>query len=154
MIVVLEQESGLRLQRVRLRDRLRAQVRVSSLDHQLATGASPESNTALALHAARLCDASQRRLLARSLTRVAAASESPARSRLRAPVSRTAVRRARAELDAVVDRLTASGPVDVRGVARIRNLLADGTGPLYQEATADTLAPQLRAVLAEMEPCT
>ena len=152
MIVVTEQDSRLRLQRVRLRDRLRAHVRVSALDRELAAGASPESSVALALHAARLCGESQRRLLARSLTDVAATSEAPSRSRLQAPVSRVAVRRARAELTAVVDRLTASDPVDVRGIARIRNLLADGTGPLYQEASADRLAPELRDALAEMEP--
>ena len=46
MIVVLEQDSGLRLQRVRPRDRVRAHVRVSALDHDLAAGACPDSNVA------------------------------------------------------------------------------------------------------------
>ncbi len=152
MIVVLEQDSALRLQRVRLRDRVRAHVRASALDHDLAAGASPDSNVALALHAARLCGPSQRYLLARSLTRVAAASETRARPRLKAPVCRPAVRRARAELDAVVKRLVSSDPVDVRGVALVRNLLADGTGPLYQESTAHGLGPELQGALEAMEP--
>ncbi len=152
MIVVLEEDAGLGLRRVRMRDRLLARLRASALDRELAGGASPESSIALALHAALLCGASQRRVLARSLTRIAAASEASARSRLRAPVCRPAVRGARAELDAVVDRLVASGPVDVRGVARIRSLLADGTGPLYWESAAELLRTELRGALAQMEP--
>jgi hypothetical protein len=152
MIVVLEQDAGLGLRRARLRDRLGARLRSSALDHALANGASPESSVTLALHAAHLCEPSQRRLLARSLTRLAAVSEAPATSRLKAPVYRPAVRRARAELDAIVDRLEAPGPVDVRGLARIRSLLADGTGPLYAECAADRLRTELRAALAAMEP--
>ena len=51
-----------------------------------------------------------------------------------------------------MERLVAPGPVDVRGVARVRNLLADGAGPLYQESTAHRLAPELQSALAAMEP--
>jgi hypothetical protein len=152
MIVVLEEDAGLGLRRVRMRDRLLARLRASALDDQLAGGASPESSITLALHAALLCGPSQRRVLARSLTRIAAASETPRRSRLKMPVCRSAVRGARTELNAVVDRLVACGPVDVRGVARIRSLLADGTGPLYWESTAERLRADLRAALAEMDP--
>jgi len=152
MIVVLEEDARLGLRRVRVRDRVLARLRASTLDRELAAGASPESNVVLALHAAHLCAPSERRLLAHSLKRLAAVSEVPARSRLKAPVCRTAVRRARGELDAVVDRLEASGPVDVRGVARIRSLLADGSGPLYRESAAGRLRPELRGALADMEP--
>jgi len=35
--------------------------------------------------------------------------------------------------------LAAPGPVPVRGVALISQLLADGAGPLYQEACGDDL---------------
>ena len=73
-------------------------------------------------------------------------------SRHKTPVYGPAVRRARAELRAVVERLAADGPVDVRGVARVRRLLADGTGPLYRESAPDQLRNELRAVLAAMEP--
>ncbi|MGO8824763.1 MAG: hypothetical protein ACLQU9_05935 [Acidimicrobiales bacterium] len=152
MIVLLQQGASLGLRRVRVRDRLRARLRASALDHQLAAGASPESSVALALHATHLCESSHCRLLAHSLTRLAAASDAPARSRLTAPVCRATVRRARAEIDAVVDRLEATVPVDVRGVARIRILLADGTGPLYRDSSADHLSTELRTALAEMEP--
>jgi len=152
MIVVLEQGAGLGLRRVRLWDRMQARLRTSALDEQLAAGASPESSVALALHAGHLCRPQQRSLLARSLTEIAASCEEPSRRRLKAPVCRHAVTRARAELVAVVDRLATAGPVDVRGVARIRNLLADGTGPLYRESRPGLLRDELRAVLRAMDP--
>ena len=63
-----------------------------------------------------------------------------------------AVRRAGTELQAVIDRLVAAGPVSVRGVARVRCLLADGTGPIYRESAPDRLRDELRAALAVMDP--
>ena len=35
--------------------------------------------------------------------------------------------------------LTAPGPLPVQGVAMVSQLLADGTGPLYREASGDDL---------------
>ena len=151
-VVLLEQGAGLALRRVRLWDRVRARFRTSALDEQLAAGASPESNVALALHAGHLCRPQQRRLLAGSLAEIALSCETPARRRLKAPVCRHEVARARAELAVVVDRLAASDPVDVRGLARIRNLLADGTGPLYHESRPGQLRDELRAALRAMDP--
>ena len=152
MVVVLEEGATLGLRRVRWRDRVVVQARASALDRQLAAGASPESNVALAVHAGRLCEPAQRRVLARSLTRIIAASDAPTGRPLRAPVCSPAVHRARAELAAVVGRLTATGPVDVQGVARVRTLLADGTGPLYHSAPADDLRIELAAVLTALDP--
>lgn len=152
MIVVLEQEAGLGLQRVHWWNHVLVRARASALDRELATGASPESNLALAVHAGRLCNPVQRRILARSLTRIAAASTAPAGRRLKAPVSRSAVHMARAELVAVADRLAATGPVDVRGVAQIRHLLTDGTGPLYRSGPPDQLRGELAAVLTALDP--
>jgi hypothetical protein len=150
-IVVLEQGAGLGLRRVRVRDRLVVRIRRPALDRELAAGASPESSVALAVHARYLCRPEQRRLLARSLTEIGAASEAHAAKRLRAPLALHAVARARAELAAVVDRLAAAGPVDVRGVARIRNLLADGTGPLYRERRPGHLREELLVARRAME---
>jgi hypothetical protein len=150
-IVVLEEGAGLGLRRVRWRDRLLVRARASALDRELAAGASPESNVPLAVHAGRLCEPAQRRLVARSLVRIVAAADEPTGHRLRVPVCRPAVRRARAELAAVVGRLTASGPVDVHGVARLRTLLADGTGPLYRPAPPEQLRNELTAVLDALD---
>jgi len=76
----------------------------------------------------------------------------PSARRLRAPVNRAAVRRARAELDALAARLVSSEPLDVRGVARVRTLLADGTGPLYRGHDAGRLRRELVATLASLDP--
>jgi hypothetical protein len=151
MIVVLDESAGLGLRRVRWWDRLVARLRASALDHELAAGASPDSTVPLAVHAGRLCEPAQRLLLARSLTRIVAASDEPARSRLKAPICRRAVQQARPELAALAGRLSASGPVDVHGVARVRTLLADGTGPLYQPAPPEHLRRELAEVIDALD---
>lgn len=150
MIVVLEDGPGLDLRRVRWRDRLVVRARASTLDAALATGASPDSSVLLALHASRLCKPAHRRLLARSLARIVAASEAPGGRRI-TPVCRSAVQKVRPELATIAGRLSASGPVDVHGVARLRLLLADGTGPLYQPARHDRLRTELLAVLVALD---
>jgi hypothetical protein len=149
--VLLERRAGgLGVEPVHFRDRVRARVRAVALDRQLAAGTMPEANVALALHAARVYGPSQRRLLARTLTRIAESPE-PASACRRVPLDRAAVERARGELEAVADLLSAEGPVSVQGVARIRLLLADGAGPLYRAARPEQLRRELRAALAALE---
>ena len=152
MIVVLEDEAGLGLRWVRLRDRVLARVRASALDAELAAGASPESSVLLALRAGQLCRPAYRQLLSHGLTRVLATAEAPARSPRQVPVNRPAVREARIELEAVAERLGATRPVDVRGVARVSGLLTDGTGPLYQRTRPGRLRDDLRAALGALDP--
>lgn len=148
--VLLEQECGLSVRHVRVRDRLKARVRTGALDRQLAQGAAPETSVALALHASRVYESSQRRVLARSLTRMAGSPDSHS-ARLRVPVDREAVRRAHGELEAVADRLNGDGPVSVQGVARVRLLLADGTGPFYRAARPEQLRRELQSALAALD---
>ena len=152
MIVLLEQGDGLRLRRVRVWDRLSARIRAAALDRALAAGTSPESGVTLAVHAQHLHNGAQRSLLARSLRRVGDSSQAPSAQHLHAPVDRQAVRRARPELEALAARLASSEPLDVRGVARVRTLLADGTGPLYREREPGRLRRELVATLASMDP--
>jgi len=152
MIVLLEEGAGLGLRRVRWWDRLVVRARASALDRALAAGASPERNVSLAVHAGRLCEPAQRRLLSRSLTRIVATLDAPAGRRTIAPVCRPAVRQAQAELAALAVRLSGSGPVDVHGVARVRLLLTDGTGPLYQPGPPERLRHELAALLAALNP--
>jgi hypothetical protein len=135
-----------------MRDRMLARIRAAALDAELAAGASPESSVFLALHALHPSAPSQRRLLAGSLQRVAAAADTPTRSRLKAPVCGPAVRDAGTELQAVIERLVSAEPVSVRGMARVRCLLADGTGPIYRKSAPDRLRNELRGVLAVMDP--
>ena len=77
---------------------------------------------------------------------------SPATVRFRVPLSRGQIFDNRRELKALIDRLLAMGPIDVRGVAMVRALLADGTGPLYETSTARDLNTELRAAIVAMDP--
>jgi hypothetical protein len=154
VIVLLEQGDGLRVRQVRPWDRLTARLRTAALDRALAAGTSPESSVALAVHAEHLHNGAQRSLLARSLRRVGASSEAPSFQHRHAPFDREAVRRARAELDALAARLASSEPLDARGVARVRTLLADGTGPLYGQHEPERLRRELVATLASLDPAS
>jgi hypothetical protein len=69
-----------------------------------------------------------------------AAAHPPAAARpLRIPLGRARISRSAPLLAALANRLAEPGPVPVRGVAMVSQLLADGTGPLYQEACRDDL---------------
>jgi hypothetical protein len=81
------------------------------------------------------------RLLARCaaarLDRQLAAGASPETSALLA--CRARISRSAGPLAKLAGSLAALGPVPVQGVAMVSQLLADGTGPLYQEACGDDL---------------
>jgi hypothetical protein len=151
MIVVVEQESRLALQRVRLRDHLVARLRSSALDRALAAGVSPESSVALALHAGHLSTSTQRDAMAHTLARIELLATASHTTRVRTPLSRAAVRSCEAELQAVVERLAACGPVGVQGIARLRTLLSDGTGSLYGASPPGRLRHDLLAALEGLD---
>ena len=52
-------------------------------------------------------------------------------------------------IDTVTLRLHSPRPVDARGMARLRLLLSDGTGPLYVAGRGDLIG-SLRAALAAL----
>jgi hypothetical protein len=115
------------------RDRLRARWHAGHLDHELADGASPDSTIDRSLRAQALVQLCTRRDLARSMQRVlAAATQRPAAARLPAPVNWAPVAACAAELNELISRLLAPGPVSARGVAQARLLLTDAGGPLYR----------------------
>ncbi len=150
MMVLVEHEDDLGLQQVRFRDRIVERLRTDALDRELAAGESPEASISLALHAARLYRPGHRSRLARAVRELAGATARP--TRLRALVCRGAVGRAAGELEAVASRLASPGPVDVRGVAKVRSLLADGTGPLYRPSGSHALRDELLSVLRALDP--
>lgn len=145
MMVLVEHDDDLGLEPVRFRDRVVERISTDALDRELAAGGSPESSVRLALHATRLYRPANRSRLARSLRALAGTATGP--RRLRAVVARRAVAEATDELEAVASRLASPEPVDVRGVAKVRSLLADGTGPLYRPSGSPTLRDELLAVL-------
>jgi hypothetical protein len=151
MIVLVQRKAQLGLARVRLHDRVVARLRAGSLDRALAAGASPESSVPLALHAGQLCGQGERRSLARSLTRIAELARSPGSPRAQVPVSSPAVRRCERELRVLVERLSAPGPVGVRGVARLKRLVTDGTGPLYRPSPPGRLSHELLSALDALD---
>jgi hypothetical protein len=115
------------------RDRLRARWHAGHLDHELAAGVSPDSTVDRSLRAQSLVQLCTRRDLARSMRRVlAAATQRPASGRLPAPVSRAPVAACATEIDELISRLLAPGPVAARGVAQARLLITEAGGPLYR----------------------
>jgi len=154
MHVLLDDDrGGLTLRRLRPWHRVLAGSRAARLDRELAGGASPEASAALAARAVRLTSMEYRRGLAASLQRVLAAGE-PAVLRSqpvtkhasltatrppRVPLRLARISQSAPGLAEVAGHLAQPGPVPVRGVAMLSQLLADGAGPLYREASRDDL---------------
>jgi hypothetical protein len=164
MHVLLEDDLGrLRMRRVRPWHLLLARGRAARLDRELAGGTSPEASASLAARATQLTSSEFRRDLAAALRRILVAAGAPA-PRAGAPAAHAPLRAARPlsiplrtarvsrsapVLAELASRLLEPGPVPVRGVAMVTQLLADGTGPLYREAARDDLsAVATRAVQA------
>ena len=136
----------------RVRTRLWAHVRATSLDHALAAGASPDSSAALSLRAEQLIRAGTRRKLAQSLRRlVGEASRRSLPRAPRVPLCRRKILASRELMLELAERLSSQEPVDVRGVAQLRLLLIGVVSPLYGDPGADDLEPVLQAALEALE---
>jgi len=151
MHVLLDDDRGqLSLKRLWPWQQILVRSQAARLDRALAQGASPEASASLAARAAQLTSTQFRRDLAASLRRILVAAGPPAlpvaaaaplgsaRS-LRVPLRTARISRCAPVLAEVASRLLEPGPVPVRGVAMVAQLLADGTGPLYREAARDDL---------------
>lgn len=124
-----------------VRDRLAVRLRGTSLDRVLAAGGSPDASVRLALRSRFLGRFGTRAALARRLREVITEAErGPVVLTARVPVCARKVLLARAQLEALAERLLTAGPVAPEGVALARRLLHDGTGPLYAHPGADDLA--------------
>jgi hypothetical protein len=129
---------------------LRAHLRSSELDSRLARGAEPESSDVLFLHARRIVRPRSCAVLAASLRKVAAASQRPRGVSNRVPLARSHVASAHSELVVLAERLERPGPIRARGVAQIRLLLGDGSGPLYRRESGWRLLADLRVAAAHL----
>lgn len=126
--------------RLRVRDRITARWRSRRLDAALAAGTPTEASAALALRARRLTALSRRRSIAAAFRRVVReALEGSPRSYVRVIPARRQVAAARGELGRLADSLARPGPVAAHGVAQAWLLLTDGTGPLYNPSSSDSL---------------
>ncbi|MBU8812211.1 hypothetical protein KL953_25305 [Mycolicibacterium goodii] len=130
--------------------RLTARVCAGRYDDQLSLGFVGKPGSPQAIHAARLESDRERQCIARTLGRfLTDAHEGRVWITPRVPVHAANISAAAATIHEVIERLLAPRPVDARGVARLRKLLADGAGPLYLSGVGD-LEGRLRAAMAAM----
>ena len=155
MLILLDDDRGrMTLRRLRPWHRMLARSQAARLDRELAAGASPEASATLAAQAMRLTSMEFRRGLAASLQRVLVAAGEPGILRPqpvtgpapltaarppRVPLRLARIRQSAPGLTELAGQLVRPGPVPVRGVAILSQLLADGAGPLYREASRDDL---------------
>src|SRR6478672_2158393 len=113
-----------------VRARLTARLRAARFDRALAVGVPAPAGSALAAHAARLTSVAERQTVARALRRaVRDAKDTRATQSGRVPMHRANIASAEALIDEVTLRRMRPTRC-ARGMARLRQLLSDGTGPL------------------------
>jgi hypothetical protein len=134
-----------------VRARLIARLKAHSFDRMLAVGAPARAGSALAAHATRLTSTAEREAIARTLRR--AVSDAHGTSAFvmssRIPLHVPNILDAEETIDALTLRLHSPRPVNARGMARLRQVLSDGSGPLYRFGRGD-LAGRLGAALAAL----
>ncbi len=147
-VLVRDDLGRLALVRVRPWHRILARCTAWRLDSDLAVGTSPETSISLATRAMQLTSGKYRGELATGLQRIlAAVAEQPAEKRSgvaaipppRLPLCRARISRSAGPLATLAGHLTAPGPIPVQGVAMVSQLLTNGTGPLYRQASSDDL---------------
>jgi hypothetical protein len=130
--------------------RVTARLRAYQLDRQLAVGVPAPAGSALAVHQARLVTVAEREAIACTLRQAlddANAGASPLSSRI--PLHPTNIVAAEDLIDAITLRLHSLRPVSPRGMARLRVVLSDGSGPMYRFGRGD-LSGRLGAALAAL----
>jgi hypothetical protein len=133
------------------RAQLIAHLRAWRLDSALADGASPDASATLSLRAQRLIGQTTRRELALAIHHILHEAKRPTHPHTRVPICRRKVAQSASALEQLADRLLSPGAVDARGVAQVRLLLRDGTGPLYSRPQADDLEQPVRATIKALE---
>jgi hypothetical protein len=136
--------------RASLTARATAWLRAGTFDGLIAVGVRAPAGSALAVHEARLTSVVEREAIARTLRK--AVTDARGGSFLlssRVPLHIPNIVDAEDMIDAVTLRLHSPRPVSARGMARLRQILADGTGPLYRYGHGD-LNGRLGAALAAL----
>jgi hypothetical protein len=130
--------------------RLTARIRADRLDRLIAVGVPAPVGSALAAHESRLRSTAERDAIARSLrTALADADGRGLLMSSRVPLHVPNITAAEDVIDAVTLRLHSPRPVHARGMARLRQILSDGTGPFYRFGRGD-LRGRLGAALAAL----
>ncbi len=130
--------------------RVMARLLATKFDRMLAVGVPAADGSPLAVHAARLTSVDEREAVAHSLRRALAdARNRDALLSSRIELNVPNITAAEDRIDQVTLRLHSPRPVTVRGMARLRLLLADGAGPMYRYGRGD-LEGRLGAALAAL----
>src|SRR5579862_9594123 len=115
--------------------RLAARIRSSTLDRALIAGGDPAASAQLAKRAAHLTAPATRAALASAIeARLRRVNERPSISRVMP--RREAVNAHAGALIELAARLRGPEPLYAPGIARVRELMTDGTGPLYRDDAA------------------
>jgi hypothetical protein len=119
---------------------------------QAPCGDAPDSQPALVLRAQALIGPSMRTALAREVQRIVRdARERRWRGVARIPTRGDAVLAAADDLDVLARRLRDPAPVSARGVADVRVLLTDGSGPLDDRGAREKLHTVVARALDHLE---
>ena len=129
---------------------LRARVRLgrNGLDHQIACGRRCDDTPALALRARQLTDRELRRSTAGTFRRLVDFADrvGPDRVMSAVVVDRSSVAMGREAILGLAERLEGPVPVSARGMAMARQLVVDGTSPLFGRRRGFTLLDAVWAV--------
>jgi hypothetical protein len=136
----------------RRRSRLLARLRAAKLDRALSAGAPAYSSQALALRAQALTSPRTRRVLRDALEALLAPGSEGRLPGSRVLPARDRVNAARDELAELARRLRPGQPVDARGIARVRELLSDGGGPLFWSRSDEDVGAAVREAIAALGP--
>jgi hypothetical protein len=141
--------------------RVRTRVEHSRLDAALAQGADPCASHALAHRAAWLTSKRTREKMAAPIEDIVARAGRAPRGKVvdvylcafsaAIEPDRDEVARANALLIEVRELLGSSAPVYARGVALLKELLGDGSGPLFLPTSPGELSHELRLIIAALE---
>jgi hypothetical protein len=132
--------------------RVATRRRARQLDAELAVGVDPLTTDAHSLRSGQLRSQKTRRRLARSLLGAIEVSDlPPVPGALPSLVCRKEVRRCRALMVELAQRLEADAPLGVRGIAMTAVLVANGGSPLYDACARQPLDATLRATIAGLE---
>jgi hypothetical protein len=145
-------DARLVIRRVRAADRLAALLRSTALDRGLAEGQSPDASPALSVRARVLLSPRSRRRTARALRQMPRFLEpAPAAIHARTIAGEQSAAAAFA-VEELAQRIEGETPVDVRGVAMTRVLLANGAGSVYCHVPADGLLRAVSQALGALTP--
>jgi hypothetical protein len=135
----------------RIQDHLAARLHADRIDAALASGASPDASIASAVRSRALSSTRSRHRLAHGLRRALTKAHDPwAASATGVPVNSVEIISAAPEILELERLLLARGPVSVRGVAQVRALLTNGTGPLYSRRAVTGLDLHLHRAIEAM----